>query len=283
MLSALVQRLWVAIPDSILMECSTLREKTEKVGLIGRAVAIFGVERVFIYRDRRDGKDEDAHLVSLLLSYMETPPYLRRALFPIKPELKFAGLLPPLKMVHHKEYIPLSELKEGELREGIVKRAGSKLVADVGLSDPLELLAEARPGTRVTVRVVRRGARMMGELANKNQLPRGWGFTVHKVGGLLTLLRRYAPSLFVATAREGTPVHLVWQEVIDNLKRASSVLVAFGSPARGLYEIVGDEGARLEGIAHYILNTIPEQHVATVRSEEALLCTLAILNVAVKL
>jgi len=54
--------------------------------------------------------------------------------------------------------------------------------------------------------------------------------------------------------------------------------VAFGAPSRGLYEIAEEEGAKLEAIVDFVVNTIPEQGTATVRTEEALLATLAIFN-----
>jgi hypothetical protein len=57
------------------------------------------------------------------------------------------------------------------------------------------------------------------------------------------------------------------------------VLVAFGAPARGLHEIVGAEGANLNNIADFVVNMIPEQGTETVRTEEALLASLAVLNV----
>ncbi len=60
---------------------------------------------------------------------------------------------------------------------------------------------------------------------------------------------------------------------------SQQVLVAFGAPSRGLHEIVKEEGARLEDLVDFVVNTIPEQGTATVRTEEALLASLAILNI----
>jgi predicted SPOUT superfamily RNA methylase MTH1 len=36
-----------------------------------------------------------------VMQYLETPQYLRKALFPIHPDLKLAGLLNPLDAPHH--------------------------------------------------------------------------------------------------------------------------------------------------------------------------------------
>jgi predicted SPOUT superfamily RNA methylase MTH1 len=55
--------------------------------------------------------------------------------------------------------------------------------------------------------------------------------------------------------------------------------VAFGAPSRGLHEIAQDENLKLENIADFVVNMVPNQGTVTVRTEEALLASLAILNV----
>jgi predicted SPOUT superfamily RNA methylase MTH1 len=45
-----------------------------------------------------------------------------------------------------------------------------------------------------------------------------------------------------------------------------------------LHEIAADEGWRLEDVFDYVVNTVPCQGTETVRTEEALLATLAVLN-----
>jgi predicted SPOUT superfamily RNA methylase MTH1 len=55
--------------------------------------------------------------------------------------------------------------------------------------------------------------------------------------------------------------------------------VAFGAPARGLHEIVKDEGLDLNDVVDFVVNMVPEQGTETVRTEEALFASLAVLNV----
>jgi predicted SPOUT superfamily RNA methylase MTH1 len=55
--------------------------------------------------------------------------------------------------------------------------------------------------------------------------------------------------------------------------------MAFGAPSRGLHEITDDEGLKLDEIVDFVVNTVPGQGTVTVRTEEALLATLAIFNV----
>jgi predicted SPOUT superfamily RNA methylase MTH1 len=54
--------------------------------------------------------------------------------------------------------------------------------------------------------------------------------------------------------------------------------VAFGAPSRGLHEIVKEEEAKLDSTVDFVVNMIPEQGTATVRTEEALLASLAVFN-----
>ena len=128
----------VAIPSSSLMDEETLRDKTIKISRFARAFSIFGVKKVFIYNDNKrrqysvnkfkknkhkndiNAIRDESKILKLILEYLDTPQYLRKALYPICNELKFAGLLDPIKSPHHKKKIPLDQIKEGELRIGIV-------------------------------------------------------------------------------------------------------------------------------------------------------------------
>jgi len=58
--------------------------------------------------------------------------------------------------------------------------------------------------------------------------------------------------------------------------------VAFGAPTQGLQEIVAQENLRLDEVADFTVNTIPDQGTETVRTEEALYASLAVLNTIVR-
>ncbi len=62
-------------------------------------------------------------------------------------------------------------------------------------------------------------------------------------------------------------------------EKASSILILFGSPKKGLYELASEWKINLDDVADFVVNTIPEQGTETVRTEEALLATLAVFNV----
>jgi hypothetical protein len=85
----------------------------------------------------------------------------------------------------------------------------------------------------------------------------------------------------IATSKLGTTLSQVTDELAERWKNARSILVAFGAPSRGLQEIVAKENLSLDNVADYTINTIPNQGTETVRTEEALYASLAILNTLV--
>ena len=74
----------------------------------------------------------------------------------------------------------------------------------------------------------------------------------------------------------------VVREALNDLtlrwKSSRRPLIVFGSPSQGVPEILAKEGAGLEGVIDFNLNMIPNQGVETVRTEEAVLATMSILN-----
>jgi hypothetical protein len=57
------KQLAVAVPASMISDTPHLREKTSKVGFIGRAAAIFRVDEIVIYRDNvKINQNQDTEL-----------------------------------------------------------------------------------------------------------------------------------------------------------------------------------------------------------------------------
>ncbi len=55
-------------------------------------------------------------------------------------------------------------------------------------------------------------------------------------------------------------------------------MAAFGSPRSRLREILQDEGKAPDDVFDFFINTVPDQKVSTVRTEEAVITTQALLN-----
>src|SRR2546426_8488386 len=165
----------VAIPDTVLEEHDSLRDKTVKLGQIARTCSIYGVDSILIFRDP-NGRSEAA-LIQKILEYLETPQYLRKRLYKLDESLKFAGLLPPLRIPSHRPKVTPAKLVIDEIREGFVLPDGRHV--DIGLDETLRLLNAASPSKRATVRITR-SVPLEGTVTSRSQSGEYWGYTVEK-------------------------------------------------------------------------------------------------------
>ncbi len=276
------KKLAVAIPASVISDTPHLREKTSKIGLIGRAAAIFRVDEIIVYLDNpKANQIRDLEFIALLLNYLETPQYLRKRLFKLDPDLQFAGILPPLRTPHHPLSGKTRDLKAGEYREGLVlSKAKEGLLVDIGVEQPAVLReTQFAVGDRLTLQVVNVGGRIEVQAVNRDDVPMYWGYRIYlEQRPFVQLVNDGKYDLTIATAKLGDKFMAAAGAIGKKWSAAQNVLVAFGPPSRGLHEIAKEEGAKLEAIVDFVVNMIPEQGTATVRTEEALLASLAILN-----
>ena len=277
------KRLVIAIPASIISDTPHLREKTSKVGLIGRACAIFRVDEIIVYADNpREKQTADLDFIATLLNYLETPQYLRKRLFKLEPQLQYAGILPPLRTPHHPASGKAWTLKIGDYREGVVvSQAKEGLLVDVG-TEQLALLRDKQHavGERLTLQIVKTSGHIEVQAAERSEVPDYWGYVVTaQLGSLTRAVQDAGADLVVGTSRKGIEFADVADKLAARWTAAGSILVVFGSPARGLHEIASDEGLRLEELMDFVVNTVPGQGTETVRTEEAILASLAVLNV----
>lgn len=244
----------IAIPSSSLINESDEKIKTYKTGMIARAAAVFRVDEIIIYRDPM--LDESDYIADIL-EYLETPQYLRKYLFPLKNSLRFAGILPPLAIPSHKT----KHLKVGEIREGVVRHVGPDGTrwVDVGLKALAQLRSDAPKGARVTVRVCSKKPLVVEEAEPEEY----WGYKVRKME-LVELIDR--ENVIITSRRCNVPK-------IGEVNR--DVTLIFGNPEEGVFEIAKRLGIKMEGKCW---NTVPLQGTRSVRLEEAIFATLAVLN-----
>lgn len=267
-MALLGKRIGIAIPDTVLEERDSLRDKTAKLGTIARACAIYGVDLVEVYRDPKGGGERE--LVLEVLEYLETPQYLRRRLFPLKESLRFAGTLPPLRIPSHKPKIPVSALKAGEVREGVANSDGT---VDIGLDVAPRLDGKVGAGKRVTVKVT--GSEpFTAKVVERSEAGEYWGFALESKE-VAAVLDDGRFELKIGTSRLGKPLVSEAARLRSSVAGADSILMVFGSPTRGLLEMVGPE---LPKKVDLVLNLYVEQHVQTVRTEEAIFAGLGLLN-----
>jgi methyltransferase len=276
------KHLAIAIPASMISDTPHLREKTAKIGYVGRAAAIFRVNEIIIYSDNpKVNQKNDLYLIELLLTYMETPQYLRKILFELQPELQFAGILPPLRTPHHPLTGRIRDLKVGDYREGLtLSKSSEGTLIEIGSERPALLpIVQVAPDKRLTVRISKVSDRVEVEKVNLNEVPAYWGYEVFAdMGSLTNVLDSNRFDLIIGTSKVANRFHDVSNALISRWKSAANIILLFGAPTRGLHEIAEDEGMDLRDRIDFLLNTIPNQGTETVRTEEALLATLAVLN-----
>jgi predicted SPOUT superfamily RNA methylase MTH1 len=276
------KKLTIAIPTSVISDTPHLREKTSKIGLIGRAAAIFRIDEIIVYQDDPKNKQaQNTNLLTTLLTYMETPQYLRKRLFKLDPRLQFAGILPPLRTPHHPLNRKAKNLKVGEYREAVtLSRTKEGTLVDIGVEHPA-LLREKQwaLNKRLTLQIISTGERVEVQTASRDEIPSYWGYTVTAEKSFVKLIENGKFDLTIATSKIGDNFMDVAEKISGKWKKTNNTLVALGAPTRGLHEIVRDEGANLKDLMDFVVNTVPEQGTETVRTEEALLATLAVFNV----
>ena len=112
-------------PNQRSASCVTREQRTTTAGRIARALAIFSVDEIIIFDDSPEdqrlaqvdqdaytGDTDPAHFLEHIITYLETPPFMRKTLFPLHPNLRSQGLLPSLDMPHHPhkdEWLPYRE------------------------------------------------------------------------------------------------------------------------------------------------------------------------------
>ncbi len=277
------RKLSIAIPASVISDTPHLREKTSKIGSIARSAAIFRVDEIIVYPDNiKQNQRRDIDFIALILNYLETPQYLRKALFKIEPDLQYAGILPPLRTPHHPLSGKTKHLKVGEYREAIVlSECKDGLSVDIGVQQPaLIRQKQYRIGERLTSQVINIGEKVEVQPVSRDEVPQYWGYMVKvEKRGLGQIIRSSDFDLKISTARIGNGFLEVQKQLGQRWAGSSHVLVAFGAPTRGLHEIVADENIQLNAVSDFVINTVPNQGTVTVRAEEALLATLAVFNV----
>ncbi|CEM20350.1 unnamed protein product [Vitrella brassicaformis CCMP3155] len=314
----------VALPVSIVANAQSFELRAYLVGQIARALTVFGVDEVVIYEDSAKAVSEGGGGPSRWLSffccnlqYLECPQYLRRALFPMHPDLKYAGLQNPLDAPHQMRQHHWMPYREGVVvaGKGVRESGGSDVEGswvDCGLAggQKVRVTQAIQPGVRVTVRL---DASAKAFIEDNAPGPKGSGSSKQ----FSKIQRRSVTGTVVSPQEPAQRAGLYWgyqtraasslQEVFthcpldpggggydltigtsergDVLTRDyqmppfKHLLIVFGGLG-GLEEIVEDEQAHVTAsdpreLFDQYVNVCPGQTSRTIRTEEALLITLA--------
>ena len=111
----------------------------------------------------------------------------------------------------------------------------------------------------------------------KEQLKNYWGYKVKERSNLLVLLSSWNGNV-ILTSKYGKI--FTASDAKKYSKLDSPILVVFGSPERGIHEILNENINKIQN--SNIFNFFPNQATETVRLEEAILGVLSTLNILSK-
>ncbi len=299
--------------------------QTLLAGQIARALAVFCVDEVIVFDDGQVTQDAETHdinsstresgreknsysgytdpnyFLAHILSYLETPPYLRRDLFPLHPDLRLAGSLPSLDMPHHLRMHEWCQYREGVTKREIPHRRERKVwrtppghtYLETGLRTRVFISAVVAPETRVTVKFQAEEkpeetprdellAEAVAPSAPREEAGYYWGYSVRSASCLSAVLTECpfdgGYDLTIGTSERGVPI-----SSLNSTKKSKShpvpdfahMMVVFGGVA-GL-EVAVKADKELEGLGvkspealfdHWV-NLCPGQGSRTIRTEEA--------------
>ncbi|PHH76679.1 hypothetical protein CDD83_4214 [Cordyceps sp. RAO-2017] len=295
----------VAIPSSILTNLATADQRMAAPGRIARALAVFSVDEVVVFDDSPassrprhtdpaayTGDTDPCHFLAHILSFLEAPPFMRKTLFPLHPNLRLTALLPSLDMPHHPHPKEWTAYREGVTVAGKTVSGRGTLV-EVGLDAPVEIEEQIPPKTRLTLLFPddeSRRPECVDPAAPRTDGGYYWGYSVRKCASLSSVFTE-SPfdggyDVSIGTSERGTPVSRAFPPSTPRPLAFHHLLIVFGGP-RGLEfasmnddELGGMEvqGARTKELFDHWVNVLPNQGSRTIRTEEAVFIALTALR-----
>ncbi|XP_048587034.1 putative methyltransferase C9orf114 isoform X4 [Nematostella vectensis] len=289
----------LALPGSILDNAQSAELRTYLAGQIARAVVVFNVDEVIVFNESRKSLDKskdgvsnfhskaDANLqLARILQYLECPQYLRKAFFPRHKDLQYAGLLNPLDCPHHMRIDDDMPYREGVVLDRPVGQSGGSLV-NAGMRKEVKIDKCIKPGIRVTVKLKPTSKSdpkvFFGNVVSPSA-PRAdaglyWGYSVRLAPSFSDVFTEspypQGYDVMIGTSERGAPVDCL------ELQPFSHMLIVFGG-LKGLEaSLESDESLDVSDpseLFHHYLNTCPGQGSRTIRTEEAILISMAALK-----
>ncbi|TKS84764.1 putative methyltransferase C9orf114 -like protein [Collichthys lucidus] len=289
----------VALPGSVLDNAQSTELRTYLAGQIARACVVFCVDEIVVFDEQGEdvksvegefkgvGKKGHACIqLARILQYLECPQYLRKWFFPKHQDLQYAGLLNPLDSPHHMRIDDESEYREGIVLDRPTKQGQGSLV-NCGMRKDVRIDKQLQSRLRVTVQLNKtqnQENKLYKGVVVPPHVPRTegglyWGYTV-RLASCLSAVFSESPheegyDVTVGTSERGSNVD---QTTLSPFKH---LLVVFGG-LQGLEASV-DADQNLDvtdpsALFDLYLNTCPGQGSRTIRTEEAILVSMAALR-----
>ena len=316
-------------PGSSMNSAQTRELQTVLIGQIARALAVFCVDEVVIfddgtiksnprYQNNGDGSQtqhngnsdhsytgysDPNYFFARVLSYLECPPHLRKALFPMHQDLKLAGTLPSLDMPHHlrkNEWCQYREgvtIGDGEAPHGKSESKEEKsrvhTLVRTGLDQNVYAEAAIPVNTRVTLKLSDKERNVDGlgkalhgipvaPSAPREKVGYYWGYSVRSASSLSALITECpfdgGYDLTFGTSERGDPISEIDGPTGDKgpIPEFNHMMIVFGGVSGLEAAVRADKELEALGVRtpsalfDFWINLCPGQGSRTIRTEEAL-------------
>ena len=194
----------LAIPDSFLYGIVSEVDRTFKIFQLARAISIFRVENVFIFHDKIiNPKRDEIEFIITLLEYLDTPQYLRKKIYSRLDSLKYVGKLHPIRSPHHRDKVSFENIKNGEIRVGILEKKNNSFFVDVGLDSLIKYQGSIKQeGKKINVKLLKKNNFLTAIDVKREEINEiYWGYKVSYSNSLYEILTKYPKSNIILTSR----------------------------------------------------------------------------------
>ncbi|KAH6671773.1 putative RNA methyltransferase [Halenospora varia] len=308
----------VAVAGSVIANAQSHDLRTSLAGQIARALSVFCVDEVVVFgdgnaqpnpakrhhnrahshghqadasQDDYTGTSDPDHFLIHLLSYLETPPHLRKHLFPLHPNLRTAGTLPSLDLPHHLRSEEWCLYREGVTLPGADEHG---TFVEAGLRIPVTVEEQIPENTRVTLKFLpgaeeaakdTKSEIIKAEPVSPDE-PREesgyfWGFTVRKAACLSDVFTECTYEggydITIGTSERGVDVETLYSGTEDQkVGNFKHLLVVLGGVAGLEVAVKNDPELQKLGVVEAKdvfdrwVDVCPGQGSRTIRTEEAI-------------
>jgi methyltransferase len=241
-------------------------------------------------QDEYTGKSNPDHFLVHLLSYLETPPHLRKLLFPMHANLLKAGQLPSLDLPHHLKPDEWCQYREGVTLPGANEQG---TYVEAGLRIPVTVEEQIPENTRVTLKFLPGAeeaaknttsevimAEPVSSDAPREESGYFWGFNIRKATSLSEVFTECpydgGYDVSIGTSERGIDSQQLYSggegEIVDGFKH---LLITFGGVAGLEVAVKNDSELQKLGVIEAKdvfdrwVNVCPGQGSRTIRTEEA--------------
>ena len=281
----------ILLPSSIIDNAQSKELRTYLIGEIARIIGIFKISEIIILHDKlkENSKDYLNYFVKNL-QYLETPQYLRKTLFPKSEDLIMSGLMNPLESQHHLRIDEWCPYREGCVINRPVKEGVNSSWVNIGLKKDCKINQRLPEKTRLTIKLNEKGfdnklKYYSGEPVSMSEplekLGLYWGYIVRVCENFNEI---FSQSIYnenydfiIGTSDKGENYKYANYNKKKDFKHA---LIIFGGiqGIEGMFDYDEHNKKNIDNIFDLYLNTCVNQGLRTIRTEEAILISLAVIR-----